>query len=469
MDANPFRNLPSVNDILESAPMQALARDHAHDLIVSAIREELAELRQRLNQGQPLDGESRAEEVAARVAKRVNHQVKPKLKRVINATGIVLHTNLGRAPIAEPAAQAAYEAARGYLNLELDLQTGKRSSRQAAIREWVCQLTGAESATAVNNNAAATVIVLRALCQGKEVVISRGQLIEIGGSFRIPEIMGVSGAILREVGTTNITRLADFERAIGPATAALMQIHSSNYRVSGFTKAVPLADLVDLGKKKSLPVIDDIGSGALVDFGRFGFTGEPVARASIQAGADLVLFSGDKLLGGPQAGLIAGRKEFIQKIEKDPLMRAFRLDKMTLAALDATLRLYLNEDQALRQIPILRMLGISLEELRQRGDRLAVTIREIAGAGSVIVRTDEAYVGGGSLPDQAMRTIVLEIEPGTLSDAEFAWRLRTGTTPVVGRVRDGKLVLDLRTVFPHQEEALVAALAEALGAPMSRT
>src|SRR5262249_28304200 len=282
------------------------------------------------------------------------------------ATGIVLHTNLGRAPIAEEAARAAYEAARGYLNLELDLETGKRSSRQSAIREWVCRLTGAESATAVNNNAAATVIALRALCQGREVIISRGQLIEIGGSFRIPEIMGVSGAILREVGTTNITRLADFDRAVGPNTAALMQVHTSNYRVSGFTKSVPLADLVAVGNKHRLLVIDDIGSGALLDFARFGFQGEPIARASIQAGADLVLFSGDKLLGGPQAGILAGRKDLIERIEKDPLMRAFRLDKMTLAALEATLRLYLNEERGLREVPGLRMLGLPLSELHRR-------------------------------------------------------------------------------------------------------
>jgi len=330
-------------------------------------------------------------------------------------------------------------------------------------------LTGAESATAVNNNAAATVIVLRALCQAKEVIISRGQLIEIGGSFRIPDIMGVSGAILREVGTTNITRLTDFERAIGPATAALMQVHSSNYRISGFTKSVPLGDLVTLGKKRALPVIDDIGSGAMIDFARFGFTGEPVARDSIRAGADLVLFSGDKLLGGPQAGLIAGRKEIIQKIEKDPLMRAFRLDKMTLAALETTLRLYLNEERALHQIPSLRMLGMPLEELRQRGERLVAPIRAIAGVASVVVRIDEAFVGGGSLPDQAMKTISLEIEPRDISDAEFALRLRTGNPAVVGRIREGKLVLDLRTVFSHQEQDLVAALARALETPMSRT
>jgi L-seryl-tRNA(Ser) seleniumtransferase len=454
--------LPAINEVLEMPPVQALAPQHSHDLIVTAIRQELTELRQRLGQGEQVDGEGNAALVAAKVAERLGRELKPKLRPVINATGIVLHTNLGRAPIAEEAAQAAYEAARGYLNLELDLETGKRSSRQNAIREWVCRLTGAESATAVNNNAAATVIALRALCQGKEVIISRGQLIEIGGSFRIPEIMAVSGAILREVGTTNITRLADYERAISPTTGALMQVHSSNYRISGFTQSVPLVDLVELGKKRSLPVIDDIGSGALLDFGRFGFTGEPVARDSIAAGADLVLFSGDKLLGGPQAGILAGRKELIQKIERDPLMRAFRLDKMTLAALEATLRLYLNEERALRQVPGLRMLGVPLPELRQRAELLAVRLREIEGIAKVKMCEDVAYVGGGSLPDQALKTCVLEVEAHDLSDEEMAQRLRLGTPAVIGRLRDGKLVLDVRTIFAHQEDDLIQAVRQAV-------
>src|SRR5690242_19819598 len=371
MATNPFRALPAVNDVLAAPAVQAMAGSHARARVVEAVRQELDDLRRSLTSGGLADGQADAAAVAARVAARLGRDLRPKLRPVINATGIVLHTNLGRSPIAEAAAQAAHEAAGGYLNLELDLETGKRSSRQVAIREWVCRLTGAESATAVNNNAAATVIALRSLCQGKEVVISRGQLIEIGGSFRIPEIMAVSGAILREVGTTNITRLADYERAIGPNTGALLQVHSSNYRISGFTKSVPLADLVTLGRKHGLKVIDDIGSGALLDFGRFGFQGEPVARQSIAARADLVLFSGDKLLGGPQAGLIAGRKELIQKIEKDPLMSAFRLDKMTLAALEATLRLYLNEERALREVPVLRLLGTPLRDLRQRAERLA--------------------------------------------------------------------------------------------------
>ncbi|HZY87612.1 MAG TPA: L-seryl-tRNA(Sec) selenium transferase, partial [Gemmataceae bacterium] len=305
MGDNPFRNLPAVNDVLETPPVRALAGQHAHEVIVAAVRAELAELRQRLGRGEEVDGQRGAEAVAGRVAERLGRESRPKLRAVINATGIVLHTNLGRAPLAAEAARAAGEAGGGYLNLEMDLESGKRSSRQSAVRDWVCRLTGAESATAVNNNAAATVIVLRALAQGKEVVISRGQLIEIGGSFRIPEIMAVSGAILREVGTTNITRLADYERAVGPNTGALLRVHSSNYRIAGFTKAASLEEMVTLGKKHGLPVIDDVGSGALLDFARFGFGGEPVVRQSIAEGADLVLFSGDKLLGGPQAGIIA--------------------------------------------------------------------------------------------------------------------------------------------------------------------
>jgi L-seryl-tRNA(Ser) seleniumtransferase len=462
MSENLFRQLPAVHDVLAAEGVQALAREHAHELIVSAVRDELAGLRDQIRQGIPVDGQSAVEIVASRVACRLGHEMRPKLRAIINATGIVLHTNLGRSPVAEEAAKAAYEAARGYLNLELDLESGKRSSRQMSIREWVCRLTGSESATAVNNNAAATVIVLRTVAQGKEVVISRGQLIEIGGSFRIPDIMGVSGAILREVGTTNITRLSDFERAIGPNTGALLQVHSSNYRISGFTKSVALTELVALGKKHGLPVIDDIGSGALVDFARFGFQGEPVARTSITAGADLVLFSGDKLLGGPQAGIIAGRMEWIHKIEKDPLMRAFRLDKMTLAALEVTLRLYLNEERAQSEVPVLRLLGTPLSELHQRAERLAAQLRAVDGIASVKTAEDVAYVGGGSLPDQSMKSWVVEIEANEVSDAEVARRLRLGTPAVMARLRDGKLVFDVRTIFEHQETPLIEAVRNAL-------
>ena len=456
MPDNPYRRLPAVNQVLAAPAIAALVAVHGQESVVAAVREEMAATRRALSDGVL---ESSPEAIAARASQRLRQAFRPKLVPVVNATGIVLHTNLGRAPLADEARQAATEAASGYLNLEMSLESGKRSSRQDAIREWVCRLTGAEAATAVNNNAAATVIVLRALCAGREAVVSRGQLIEIGGSFRIPDIMAVSGAILREVGTTNITRLADYEQAVGPATGALLQIHTSNFRVTGFTESVALADLVDLGKRHGVPVIDDIGSGAMVDFARFGFAGEPVAAASIAAGADLVLFSGDKLLGGPQAGLIAGRKEWIAKIEKDPLMRAFRLDKMTLAALEATLRLYLNEERALREIPVLRMLGVPLEELERRARALAQRLGAIPGVRAAAAR-DVSYVGGGSLPDRPMPTWVAEVA-AAISDSELSARLRTGTPAVLPRVRDGKVVLDLRTIFPEQEDAVAHALAEA--------
>jgi L-seryl-tRNA(Ser) seleniumtransferase len=459
---NPFRNLPSVTQVLEAATIQSLTPAPARDWIVAVIRQELAELRQRLGRGEDLNGQAAAEAVAERVVERLGREFRPRLRTVINATGIVLHTNLGRAPIAEEAARAASEAAHGYLNLELDLETGKRSSRQSAMREWACRLTGAESATAVNNNAAATVIVLRAIAAGKEVVVSRGQLIEIGGSFRIPEIMTVSGACLREVGTTNITRLADYESAIGPNTGALMLVHTSNYRVSGFTRSVSVGELVGLGKKHGVTVIDDVGSGALLDFSRFGFRGEPLARESVAAGADVVLFSGDKLLGGPQAGIIVGRKNLVRKIEKDPLMRAFRLDKMTLAALETTLRLYLDEDRVLRAVPVLQMLATPLTELRRRGEFLAERLRVLDGIASATVAEDVAFVGGGSLPDQSIPSVVVEIVAQNHSDAALAQRLRTGEPAVMARLRNGKLVCDVRTIFPRQEDALVSAFARAL-------
>jgi len=362
--------------------------------------------------------------------------------------------------MAESAAKAAYDAARGYLNLELDLGTGKRSSRQDPIREVLCPLLGCESATAVNNCAAATVIVLRALAAGKEVIVSRGQLIEIGGSFRIPEIMGVSGATLREVGTTNITRVSDYEKSIGPNTALLMRVHHSNYRVSGFTESASLEELVALGRKHNLPVVDDVGSGAMIDFARFGLPGDPVIGESLATGADLVLFSGDKLLGGPQTGVIVGKKDLIQKIEKDPLMRAFRLDKMTLAALEATLRLYRHHDRALADIPTLRMLGTPAAEIRRRAEALAARLRGVPGL-DVEVRDDSAFVGGGSLPDLPLPTAVLAVAAKGISDEVLAERLRAGTPAIMARVQDGRVLFDLRTVSERQEPELIEAIRSA--------
>jgi L-seryl-tRNA(Ser) seleniumtransferase len=461
MTPNPYRNLPAVTQVLAAPAAAALVAEHGRAAVVAAVRAALTELRQQLSDGSAADGALAPDAVAACAAAHLAREARPKLRPVINATGVVLHTNLGRAPMADAAAQAARDAAHGYLNLELDLDTGQRSSRQNAIREWVCRLTGAESATAVNNCAAATVIVLRALAAGKEVILSRGQLVEIGGSFRIPEIMAVSGAVLHEVGTTNITRIADYERALGPDTGLLLRVHQSNFRIHGFTESASLEELVALGRKHNIPVVDDIGSGALVDFGRFGLPGEPVAAASIQTGADLILFSGDKLLGGPQAGVIAGRKDLIQRIERDPLMRAFRLDKMTLAALEATLRLYLDEARALAEVPVLRLLTLPLDELRRRAVALAGRLNELPGV-TATAREDVAYVGGGSLPDQALPTAVVALTAAGVGDAVLAGRLRTGTPAVLGRVQGGALLLDVRTIFPEQEDALVSAVRAAV-------
>lgn len=459
MSQSPFRSLPPVHQILQEPGIKALSRAHSHEVIVAAVRAEVQAARKAIQGGGQFDAAADLAILVDRVTKRVTRDTDSTLRMVINATGVVLHTNLGRAPMAEPAARAAYEAARGYLNLEIDLATGKRSSRQMSIREMLVQLTGAESGTAVNNCAAATFLVLHALAPGKEVVVSRGQLVEIGGSFRIPEIMAASGAFLKEVGTTNITRIADYEKAIGLNTALIMRVHTSNFRVTGFTSQPTLAELASLGKKHRIPVVDDVGSGAMLDFSRFGLPGDPVVSESIRTGADLVLFSGDKLLGGPQAGLIAGRKSLVQRIERDPLMRTYRLDKMALSALEATLRLYRNPERALVEIPVLKMLALTIADLRPRADRLAGQFRALPGLASVEVREDAAPVGGGSLPELTLPTIVIALRSASLSEKAFAERLRLGNPAVVAHVRDAKILLDLRTIFEYQESALLEAVA----------
>ncbi len=456
--SNHFRALPAVARVLEASAAVAARGRYPAAALATAVRHVLDGARASLAAGDD-PGDVSADAIASRAVARLDADDSLRLRTVINAIGVVLHTNLGRAPLADVAARAAYDAGRTYLNLELDLETGRRGARQDAVRDGIRAVTGAAAATVANNCAAATVLALRALAAGREVIVSRGQLIEIGGGFRIPEIMATSGAVLREVGTTNITRLDDFERAIGPNTAVLMRVHTSNYRVRGFAKAVGLADLVTLGKKHNIPVIDDAGSGQAFDLTPFGLPGEPLVSAGIAAGADLVLFSGDKLLGGPQAGILAGRADLIARVEADPLMRAFRLDKMTLAALEATLRLYRDPERARREIPVLRMLTTPLADLRARSDAFAVRLR---GAGvAALVREDVAYVGGGSLPDVAVPTAVIAVECPAVSEGDFATRLRTGSPAVVGRVQDGRYLIDLRTVFENQEDELLAAVSTA--------
>lgn len=450
---NPLRQLPSIHEVLRDPTVEPLIGKSGHEAVAESARIVIQRRREQLRSGSADESPSLVE----MITKELTQREAPKLRPVINATGVLLHTNLGRAPLAASAVEAVAAAAGGYLNLELDLETGQRSKRQDAVRDWLCRLLNCESATVVNNCAAATVIVLRALALGKEVIVSRGQLVEIGGSFRIPEIMAVSGAMLREVGTTNITRISDYENAIGPNTGLLMRIHQSNYRVHGFTETPTIAELVDLGRRHNLPVVDDIGSGALIDYSQFGLPGEPLAAESLKAGADLVLFSGDKLLGGSQAGIIAGKKVLIDKIERDPLMRTYRLDKLALAALEATLRLFLRPDIAMQEVPVLRQLNISVEELRKRAKRIA---KKVPGA---TVRDDVTFVGGGSLPDQSYPTVVVAIKPSDSDDA-MTKRLRTGQPAVLARVQNGEVLLDLRSVMKEQIEDLIEAVNAAIRA-----
>jgi L-seryl-tRNA(Ser) seleniumtransferase len=456
-----LRQLPAVNDLVDLPELDVWRSRLSRSLVVDAARAVLAEFRKELAPGRRQDVPA-PEELARHVIDRLCWEERPRLRPVINATGIILHTGLGRSPLADSAVQAVAEVARGYSSLELDLDSGERGKRTTIVRSLLTKLTGAESATVVNNNAAATMIVLATVGKGRSIVVSRGELIEIGGSFRLPDIMQASGATLREVGTTNKTRLADYENAIDEATAGLMKVHTSNYRIIGFTESVTLEDLVALGRRRGLPVIDDIGSGALIDYSQFGFTGEPVASESVRAGADLVLFSGDKLLGGPQAGIIVGTRHWIERIEKNPLMRAFRVDKMTLAALEATLRLYRDPTLAASDVPVLAMLRTPVLELRNRAERLANRLREIGKISEAVIADDSAYLGGGSIPTQTCPSVVVKLRLRSTSESDAAARLRMGDPSVIPRVQDGQLTLDMRTILPSQEDSLVNAVALAL-------
>jgi len=366
MSPNPLRNIPSVGELLESPPLKALVDRINRNAVVSAVRTVLDEMRTEVQTAAAEMTLPNVPDLAERIARRIMESETPLLRPVVNATGILLHTGLGRSTLADEAIAEMTAVARDYASVELDLTSGRRSRRSLAVESLLKELTGAEAALVVNNNAGATMLTLAALAATREVIVSRGQLIEIGGSYRLPEVMAASGAVLREVGSTNKTHLDDYARAIGEQTALLLLVHPSNFVVVGFTESVELPALVDLGRKHKLPVIHDIGSGALVDFNQFGFRGEPMAKESIHAGADIVLFSGDKLLGGPQCGIIAGRKALVEKIERHPLARALRGDKITLAALAATLRLYRDPEKARLSVPILHLLTTSAENLKNR-------------------------------------------------------------------------------------------------------
>jgi L-seryl-tRNA(Ser) seleniumtransferase len=456
-----LRQIPPVDEVLQDAAVQGLLEAHPRWVVLEAIRETLEAHRQRvlacLREGMEASVPDLST-LLGQVRSKVLHQARPSLRRVINATGVILHTNLGRAPLSPEAQARLQEVAQHYSTLEFDLREGTRGSRQAHVEGLLTRLTGAEAALTVNNNAAAVFLSINTMAEGREVVVSRGELIEIGGSFRIPDVMRKAGAVLREVGTTNRTHAKDYDEAIGDRTALLLKVHPSNFQVIGFTSEVSLADLVGLGQRKGVPVMLDAGSGALTDLTPFGLKGEPTIQEALESRADLVSFSGDKLLGGPQAGIVVGRKVVIDRLRKNPLARAVRIDKLSLAALEATLRGYLEGEKGLATIPTLAMITCPLEEIRQRAERVQAGLQAQARP-SVLVTVEEqrSEVGGGALPAASLPTYCVAIHSPEVTPHRLEAALRGADPAVVGRIKGEKVLLDVRTVREEEVAFLIAA------------
>jgi L-seryl-tRNA(Ser) seleniumtransferase len=450
------RALPSVARLLEDPGVQGILTRNSRHLVVAALREILAAVREG---GAPLP-----EDWAAELEERVARRSAPSLHPVLNATGVVLHTNLGRAPLAQAAAAAVHAVASGYSTLELDSATGTRGSRSDHCAALLAGLADTDDALVVNNAAGALLLALNALAQGKEVLLSRGELIEIGGSFRIPDILEKSGATLREVGTTNRTHLEDYRRALSPESGAILTVHRSNFAQTGFVATPEPAQLAALAREAGLPYVYDVGSGLLADLAPYGLRSEPRVSDAVRWGADLVLFSGDKLLGGPQAGLLVGRRSLLALAKQNPLARALRADKMTLAALEATLALYHDPELAIREIPVLGMLTLSREELGRRAERLIAAIVACLPAALPHCRTapGSSAVGGGSFPGAELPTTLVAIDPGPRGAASLALRLRLGSPPVIARIQDEQVVLDPRTLPAEALDAVAAAVGRAL-------
>ncbi|MCK8824833.1 L-seryl-tRNA(Sec) selenium transferase [Fuchsiella alkaliacetigena] len=452
-----LRQIPAVNKILAEEKVQELLKDYPRTLIVDSIRGVNEQLRERILAGKlSSDSELAINRVVELLREKVKGWSEPNLRATINGTGVVIHTNLGRSLLAESAQQRLVEVADNYSNLEIEVESGERGSRYDNVSELLTYLTGAEAALVVNNNAAAVLLALDTLAKGQEVVISRGQLVEIGGSFRIPEVMEQSGAHLVEVGATNKTHLRDYEAAINEETALLLRAHTSNYRIVGFTKEVALEKLVKLSNDNNLAVLDDLGSGTLIDFSQYGFElEEPTVQESIEAGVDVVTFSGDKLLGGPQAGIIVGKEEYISRMKKNPLTRALRVDKFTLAALEETLRLYLDLDQVVEKVPTLRMLTLDLQILADKADKLKEALAELNS--NLTIEKAEGYsqVGGGSFPSERLATYLIKVTVPGLTANQLANRLRSLNPPLFTRIQDEEIIIDLRTVKEEQISIIV--------------
>jgi len=453
-----LRKLPSVDELLRQKTTVTLADEHGRGVVIRAVRRALEEIRSQIAGGR-LDAtgiERTLEQLPAEVERQVRLAVTYSLRKVINATGVILHTNLGRAPLAQSVLEHIGEIAGGYSNLEFDVGTGERGQRDVhseVLSDLLEGKTGPVASIVVNNNAAAVLLALNTLGEGGEVIVSRGELVEVGGSFRIPDVMEKSGAHLREVGTTNRTRLADYEDAISERTRLLLRVHRSNFQIVGFTEQPSLDELVALGRRHKLPVVEDLGSGALFDLRSVGLAEEPGVAASLRAGVDVVTYSGDKLLGGPQAGILSGSPEVIAKMRRNPLFRALRVDKLTYAALEATLLAYLRQDWD--AIPTLRMMRLPLAEIEQRAKALGQKLSSVARAE---LRDGESVFGGGSAPGETLPTKLLAVQVKDMSAQELAKRLRLQPVPVIARVEDDRVVLDLRTVFPEQDAAVAEAL-----------
>ena len=443
-----LRQIPKIDEILaQPQAAQAMAQGR-RAAVTQAARQAAERLRSRILAGET--PELSAEATAALALEIAEENSRMNLRPVINGTGIVLHTNLGRARMSHEAALAAMQVAENYNTLEYDCRQGRRGSRYDHVESLLCQLTGAEAALAVNNNAAAVMLILGALAKDKQVIVSRGELVEIGGSFRVPEIMEQSNSALAEVGTTNKTHPQDYERAITDQTAALLKVHTSNYKIMGFTEDVPLEQLAEIGRRRGLPVIYDLGSGALTDLAAYGIESEPTVQWACQAGADIVSFSGDKLLGGPQAGIVVGKKSYIDVMKKIPLTRAVRIDKLTLAALEATLRIYLEPEQINQKIPTYQMLSMPLEEIQAKGRRLLEKLAEVPGLHGQLVE-EQGQVGGGSVPAQMIPTWAVALRHESVTPDQLETRLRLLPLPIIGRISKDRFLLDMRTT---QEEYL---------------
>ena len=450
-----FRSLPSIDRIMSDARVEALVEGYSRQAAVELARSEFVDARKAIADGAPAPT---LDELVHGMEKRAASRWGAWPRHIINATGVILHTNLGRAPLSAEATEAVRRAAMGYGDLELDLESGRRGSRQAHVAQLICQLFGGDSALVVNNNASAMLLGLAAVTSGKEVIVSRGEAVEIGGGFRIPDVLRQSGATLVEVGTTNRTYAHDYEAAITENTGALLLVHASNFRVMGFTHSPGIGELVSIGNRRGVPALHDLGSGCLLDTSQFGLAHEPMPQESVRAGVDLSFFSGDKLLGGPQAGIIVGRRDLVNAVSRHPFARAMRIDKLSMAALTATLLHYVR-DEATDKIPIWRMIAMSSEDARSTATRW----QERLGAGASVMEA-QSTIGGGSLPGETLPTWAVSIASDRGGADAMARLLRQGEPPVVGRIEDDRVLLDPRTVLPEEEEALLRTAARAMDA-----